>query len=649
MPARNLEAEKHAIGVFKQKNSGSIPESPQDWASVHRIAYPTINDLPDELKKTTAYSYYEGTGDKLDTLGAGVEKAGGRVEELGQGNDALRVLQNAIREKTGAAKTPLGESEIFKQAGVEGMGSLSQSLATRAAEIDMNRVDFQNIVSQMRGQYKDMADMALFNYNSKVDEYNKERDRLDKLDQDLKDHEQAIQLINLQHNLNKELKKIPTTSDLFKAEEEGLDWDGDKWVRDISGASASEIAETIKQIESGGNYEAQGGSGEFGAYQFMPGTWLEWSRQYNKDTNGIISGLEMTPENQDKVASWKIQNLLNEGYSPEQVASTWNSGSPDWEGKVGVNEAGVKYDVPGYVEKFKNALSAKVQVGDLGALDKLKARNLSVEIFGKRAGTKEENVGLIEDLMKEYTPDEISDLLKYSSQSVLFEGSIRDASESISFGFTAEKAERFMDSVDRSLEDGDMDRVKSILQRGAIESFTTDEQKLIRGDMLALELVNDISADLKEYEDKGGDTGIFAGKTEELVNKIGRVNDPELAKIANKIRIAIQKYRRSISGAAFTESEAAEYEAVFPNTKKVKELNSAKISSLSEVINGEVEFYMKQSFGSDAYDEIFGSEDISKLEEQLEDGEIIVKKNDTGEIGAIQADEFDAKLYTIIK
>ena len=106
------------------------------------------------------------------------------------------------------------------------------------------------------------------------------------------------------------------------------------------------LAKAIRQVESGHNFEARGASGERGAYQFMPNTWRTWARDFLGDANA-----EMTPENQNKVAYYKIESLKRQGYLPKQVASIWNSGSPRWEGKVGVNKAGVRFDVPAYVNK----------------------------------------------------------------------------------------------------------------------------------------------------------------------------------------------------------------------------------------------------------------------------------------------------------
>ena len=112
---------------------------------------------------------------------------------------------------------------------------------------------------------------------------------------------------------------------------------------------ASKIANAIKQVESGGNYSVKGASGESGAYQFMPATWKSWAKQYLGDANA-----PMTQANQDKVATSKIQDLLNQGYNAQQIALIWNGGQPVV--KKGVNKYGVKYDSGSYANKVLAAL-----------------------------------------------------------------------------------------------------------------------------------------------------------------------------------------------------------------------------------------------------------------------------------------------------
>jgi ribosomal protein S20 len=113
---------------------------------------------------------------------------------------------------------------------------------------------------------------------------------------------------------------------------------------------ASVIANAIKQVESQGNYQAKGGSGETGAYQFMPATWKEWAGDYLGNPNA-----PMTQQNQDKVAQAKISDLLNQGYGAKEIALIWNGGQP--KEKKGVNKYGVAYDSGAYANKVLKALN----------------------------------------------------------------------------------------------------------------------------------------------------------------------------------------------------------------------------------------------------------------------------------------------------
>jgi len=104
------------------------------------------------------------------------------------------------------------------------------------------------------------------------------------------------------------------------------------------------LAKAIRQQETG-NRPISGDSGELASrYQYMPSTWKSTAAKYLGDANAPL-----TLENENKATYLKIKDWKNAGYNPAQIASMWNSGSPDWEGKVGTNSKGVKYDVPKYV------------------------------------------------------------------------------------------------------------------------------------------------------------------------------------------------------------------------------------------------------------------------------------------------------------
>jgi hypothetical protein len=108
------------------------------------------------------------------------------------------------------------------------------------------------------------------------------------------------------------------------------------------------LLETIKYIESRNNYHLKGKSKEYGSYQFTRATWRYYSYMFFRELLDIT-----IPENQDKVARSKVEMLVRNGFTNEEIAAFWNSGSRNnWQYKIGRNRYGVRYNVPRYVEKF---------------------------------------------------------------------------------------------------------------------------------------------------------------------------------------------------------------------------------------------------------------------------------------------------------
>lgn len=129
--------------------------------------------------------------------------------------------------------------------------------------------------------------------------------------------------------------------------------------------SVVNLTKAIRQVESGGNLNARGGSGEFGGYQFTPDTWNAYASEA-----GVAVPLEQaTREQQNEVAYKKIKQWKDQGYNVGQVASMWNAGQgrPNayQENHRGVNSYGVEYDTPGYAEKVAQAYQ-QLKGGNLG-------------------------------------------------------------------------------------------------------------------------------------------------------------------------------------------------------------------------------------------------------------------------------------------
>lgn len=117
------------------------------------------------------------------------------------------------------------------------------------------------------------------------------------------------------------------------------------------------LAKALRETESGGNFQAKGASGEYGAYQFLPTTWSATAPKYGVN----VSLDKATPAEQNEVAYKQLAEWKQEhpDWNVGNFASAWNAGpgKPDayQQNNVGTNSQGVQYDTPAYAKKVAEA------------------------------------------------------------------------------------------------------------------------------------------------------------------------------------------------------------------------------------------------------------------------------------------------------
>lgn len=120
---------------------------------------------------------------------------------------------------------------------------------------------------------------------------------------------------------------------------------------------ALDLTHAIALQESGHDgkpdYNAVGDAGTSkGAYQWQPGNFEAAAKAAGLDPNDFSS------ENQDKVAYSEVKGYKDKGYDPGEIASLWNSGSPNnWQNHSGtttINGKTISYDTPAYVKGVQN-------------------------------------------------------------------------------------------------------------------------------------------------------------------------------------------------------------------------------------------------------------------------------------------------------
>lgn len=186
--------------------------------------------------------------------------------------------------------------------------------------------------------------------------------------------------------------------------------------------------------------------------------------------------------------------------------------------------------------------------------------------------------------------------------------SILDAADNVTTKLTDKKAPIVVNQIKQSIQNGEYERAKDTLKKVSLDTADSTTSQQVRGRDNSLRSLDNIEKALDEYKAKGGRTNILSGNVEDIKKKIGKVNDPELRRIANQIQSAIIDYRHAVSGAGFSVSEAQQYSDLFPSILNEEKLNKANIEGLRNTFNQGNETFYRQQLGNENYDAIFGNQ-----------------------------------------
>lgn len=250
----------------------------------------------------------------------------------------------------------------------------------------------------------------------------------------------------------------------------------------------------------------------------------------------------------------------------------------------------------------KNRTSAGgADITGLSDMDLINAQSLAREIGGVR-GMKTVLPSIVSAMKSGLTVDDIRDQRRYATQSTDFTGPARSAMQQLYAGKAGKAADAAFDAFDDLLQAGNKEGAIAFLKRSARNTASADEAKQIAGQERTIQFFDEIQADLDKYQAAGGNTNIFSGNAEKIAGAVGAVNDPKLRNIAQRIQTALQKYRRSMSGVAFSVPESKEYKSLFPGIDKTANFNRETINALKQTFSGDIDFFYENAIGPDAYD-----------------------------------------------
>lgn len=305
----------------------------------------------------------------------------------------------------------------------------------------------------------------------------------------------------------------------------------------------------------------------------------------------------------------KLKNLEDEeGIKSKYAIKTATPGYESAENiatgvQEGANER-AKFEQGQANYRARVAASAKTttdpsQGSGLSDADNLAAYSLATEIAGKRPGSiKMVYPTIINRLKAGESINDIRDSLRYSQQSEDMVGNARLAIQQI---YSGKVPPQTYDSFDDVLATGDNTKVFDFLKQTARKNADASYRTQIMGEERTIGFLSEIQNELSEFEKKGGNTNIFTGTTEQIAKKIGTVNNAELRGIATKIKTALMRYRKAMTGLAFTGAETSEYTEIFPSISKTSKFNTATTSALLSAFEGDIDYFYSNMMGEDIY------------------------------------------------
>lgn len=155
---------------------------------------------------------------------------------------------------------------------------------------------------------------------------------------------------------------------------------------------------------------------------------------------------------------------------------------------------------------------------------------------------------------------------------------------------TQDAYDRTLGSVGNLLKDGDIAGAKDALYTNAFRNLPVADQIMVEGKQTALKSLDRVEKGLETLKSQGINTNVFTGISQKALEKIGKgQGNLGTNKVAQDIALAIIDYRSAVSGKAFTKEEKADYNAAFPSTGNVPDLNTIKIDGLKTAFQSSID------------------------------------------------------------
>lgn len=229
--SRNLEKEQQVLSQFGNESNQAdmlqMSYPPQQLATliesgqIDATQFTTdqltqLGLTPDRLQHLVEIgAISQGALDQMNQIGGKAALAKSNLDATPQPtNTMMGILQEAMNAKSNFQNQNLGVSDLFTKAGLSGYSVLAQNLSQRREEMGLKYDNAVGVIKATGGNMNDMYQGLLSQYKTSMDEFDKASARLSKADEDVRSHEQALELENVRFENDKKMDDYRTQNDI---------------------------------------------------------------------------------------------------------------------------------------------------------------------------------------------------------------------------------------------------------------------------------------------------------------------------------------------------------------------------------------------------------------------------------------------------
>jgi len=281
--------------------------------------------------------------------------------------------------------------------------------------------------------------------------------------------------------------------------------------------------------------------------------------------------LEMAQNNLDTVFKLRMQDVQNDyDYKTKLLSYAYDFASKSEQRAF---DTKAKQDERDYKEK-ENTINFARDLATQAFKDGNVGMFMQLTSLDPKSPTYTQDIASIGDSMGVYSPD-----TNPFSSTVDIIGDFEPANVQADY-----KA-----SLQSLINQGDYKSAYQKIQNTVAKGLTGENKTQFVSKVTALPAIEDLTNKLKAYSEAGGNMGLLKGTQEQIYNKLGTVQDPKFKALATDLRISLQKYRKDLSGAAFSAQEAKDYESVNPSGKNRLNLNLSILEGMRDNFQRQVE------------------------------------------------------------